>query len=84
MMQLSRISVGTINWPCDLQLSARLTLLIPSYFGPTLYTKGGGGGGEGGHPDLKFCKVLEIPFKVSENTRVVENLLYGMVTMATV
>ena len=59
-----------------------LTLLIPSYFGPTLYTKRG-------HLDpptisstlgctnLKFCKVLEIPFKVSENTRFVKNILYG-------
>ena len=27
--------------------------------------------------NLKFCKVLEIPFKVSENTRFVKNLLYG-------
>ena len=58
-----------------------LTLLIPSYFGPTLYTKGGGGGGEGpsgpptisstlGCTNLKFCKVLE-------NTRFVKDLLYG-------
>ena len=69
-----------------------LTLLIPSYFGPTLYTKGGGGGGRGGkgHLDpptisstldctnLRFCKVLDIiPFQVSENTRSVKNLLYG-------
>ena len=58
-----------------------LTILnIPSYFGPTLYTKGG-------HLDpptisstlgctnLKFGKVFEIPFKVSEITRFVENLL---------
>ena len=46
-------------------------------------------GGGGGHLDpptisstlgctyLKFCKVLEIPFKVSENTRFVKSLLYG-------
>ena len=63
-----------------------LTLLIPSYFGPTLYTKGVGGGG--GHLDpptisstldctnLKFCKVLDIPFKVLENTRFVKNLKF--------
>ena len=65
-----------------------LTLLIPSYFGPTLYTKGGSSRPPG-HLDplnisltisctnVKFCKVLEIPFKVSENTRFVKNLLYG-------
>ena len=59
-----------------------LTLLIPSYFAPTLYTKMGGGG----HLDpptisstldcrnLNFCKVLD---KVSENTRFVKNLLHG-------
>ena len=56
-----------------------LTLLVPSYFGPTLYTK---------TPprtisstldctNLKFFKVLDLPFKVSENTRFVKNLLYG-------
>ena len=27
--------------------------------------------------NLKFCKVLDMPFKVSENTRFVKNLLYG-------
>ena len=27
--------------------------------------------------NLKFCKVLDIPFKISENTRFVKNLLYG-------
>ena len=62
--------------------SACLTLLIPSYFGPTLYTKVG----STGPPiisstlhctSLKFCKVLDIPFKISENTRFVKNLLYG-------
>ena len=50
----------------------------------TLYQ--GGGGGSSGPPtvsstldctNLKFCKVLDIPFKVSENTRFVKNLLYG-------
>ena len=60
-----------------------LTLLIPSYFGPTLYTKGGRSSGPPtisstlGCTNLKFCKVLEISFKVSENTRFVKNLLYG-------
>ena len=53
-----------------------LTLLIPTYLGPTLYTKMGGGGK--GHLDpllshqhlnIKFCKVLEIPFKISEKTK---------------
>ena len=60
-----------------------LTLLIPSYFGPTLYTKEG-------HLDPpphylistwlykpQILQVLEMPFKVSENTRLVKNLLYG-------
>ena len=54
-----------------------LILLIPSYFGPILYTKGG-------YLDpptisltlsctnVKFCKVLEIPFKVSENKKSVK------------
>ena len=67
-----------------------LTLFILSYFGPTLYTNGVIWTP---HPpptppppyylintfctNLKFCKVLEIPFKVSENTRFVKNLLYG-------
>ena len=62
-----------------------LSLLIPNCFGPTLYTKG--------NPlpppppptisptldctNLKFCKVLDIPFKVPKNTRFVKNLLYG-------
>ena len=51
----------------------------------TLYQGGGGGGSSGpltisstlGCTNLNFCKVLEIPFKVSENTRFVKNLLYG-------
>ena len=55
----------------------------------TLYQGGGGGGGERrapGHPtisptlgctNVKLCKVLEIPFRVSENTRFVKNLLHG-------
>ena len=30
-----------------------------------------------GCTNLKFCKVLEIPFKVSENIRFVKNLWYG-------
>ena len=63
-----------------------LALLIPSYFGPTLYTKRGGGGSSGppttisstlSCTNLKFCMVLEMPFKVSENTRFVKNRLYG-------
>ena len=29
------------------------------------------------YTNVKFCKVLEIPFKVSENTRSVKNLLCG-------
>ena len=57
-----------------------LTLLIPSYFGPTLYTNGGYV--EPPPPPtisstfscaiFKFCKILEIPFKVSENKRLVK------------
>ena len=51
----------------------------------TLYQGGGGGGGDLdptisstlGCTYLKFCKVLEIPFKVSENTKFVKNPLYG-------
>ena len=27
--------------------------------------------------NVKFCKVLEIPFKVSENKKLAKNLLYG-------
>ena len=48
-----------------------LTLLIPSYLGPTLYTGGSSGpppptiSSTLGCTNLKFCKVLEIPFKVS-------------------
>ena len=30
-----------------------------------------------GYTNIKFCKLLEIPFKVSENTRFVKNLFYG-------
>ena len=61
------------------------TLLIPRYFGPTLYTKGGRGG-EGiwtpttssifSSTNVKFCTVWEIPFKVLENKRLVKNLSY--------
>ena len=62
-----------------------LTLLIPSYFGPTLYTKDGGGGDLDPSPisstlsctNIKFRRVLEIPYKVSENKRLVKKLLYG-------
>ena len=60
-----------------------LTLRIPSYFGPTLYTRGGLLSGPPtisstlSYTNVKFCKVLEIPFKVSENKRLVKNLLYG-------
>ena len=59
-----------------------LTLLISSYFGPTLYTKRGHLipptiSSTLGCTNVKFCKILEIPFKVSENTRFVKNLLYG-------
>ena len=59
-----------------------LTLLMPSYFGPTLYTQGviwfpPTISSTLGCTNLKFCKVVEIPFKVSENTRFVQNLLYG-------
>ena len=59
-----------------------LTLLIPSYFGPTFYIKGGGSSGPPISStlcctNLKFCKVLQIPFKISENTRFVKSLLYG-------
>ena len=62
---------------CHNKYVLTLTLLIPSYFGRTLYTKG--------PPtisstldctNLKFCKVLDIPFKVSKNTRFVKRLLY--------
>ena len=54
-----------------------LTLPLPNLLVPTPFTKGGGGGG-GGRADLpaisetvalmnvKFCRVLETPFKVSE------------------
>ena len=60
-----------------------LSLLIPSYFGPTLYTRRGGSSGPPTSSstldciNLKFCKVLDTPFKISENTRFVKNLLYG-------
>ena len=61
-----------------------LTLLIPSYFGLTLYTKGGGGvappptiSSTLDCTNLKFCEVLDVTFKVSENARFVKNLLYG-------
>ena len=27
--------------------------------------------------NIKFCEVIEIPFKVLENKRLVKNLLYG-------
>ena len=59
------------------------TLLIPRYFGPTLYTKGGEEGiwtptisSIFSSTNVKFCKVLEIPCKVLENKRLVKNLLY--------
>ena len=51
----------------------------------TLYQVGGGGLSSGpptisstlGCKIVKFCKVLEISFKVSENTRFVKNFYYG-------
>ena len=51
-----------------------LTLLILSYFGPgfiptTSLTLS--------CTNIKFCKVSEIHFKVSENKRLVKNILYG-------
>ena len=58
-----------------------LTLLIPCYFRPTHYIKGG----YLNPPTIsltfsctkvKFCRILEIPFKVLESQRSVENLLY--------
>ena len=63
-------------------VSEKVCLPIPSYFRPTLYTKGGSSGPPTisstlGCTNIKFCKVLEIPFKVSENTRFVKILLYG-------
>ena len=73
---------GNCTFGVQLQnTNAPFTLLIPNY---TLYQ--GGGVWSSGPPtisstlgctNVKFCKVLEIPFKVSENTRFVENLLYG-------
>ena len=65
-----------------------LSVIIQSYFGPTLYTNEGGGGGvsSGLLPyylintwlyKRQILKVLEIPFKVSKHTRLVKNLLYG-------
>ena len=65
-------------------LSSILTLLIPNYFGPTLYDKEGGGYLDPTTISTtlscthgKVCKVLDIPFKVSENKRLAKNLLYG-------
>ena len=67
-------------------INTTLTLPITSYFGPTHYTKGGGGGvisipstisSTLTCTNVKFCKLLEIPFKVSESQRLVENFLYG-------
>ena len=57
------------------------TLLIPSYFGPTPYTNGGVIWTP--YPistwlyKPQILQVLQIPFKVSENTRFAKNLLYG-------
>ena len=42
---VGHFSVGYHHWCCPEDGSNKLNLLIPSYFGPTLYTKGGGGGG---------------------------------------
>ena len=59
-------------------LIPNLTLLIPSYFGPTLYTKGGGGGG---HLDPYLINSWlykpQILQGITENTRFVKNLLHG-------
>ena len=60
-----------------------LTLLIRSYFGPGFIPRG-----EGyldplttsltlSCTNIKFCKVSEIHFKVSENKRLVKNILYS-------
>ena len=48
-----------------------LTLLIPSYFGLTLYTKGGGGGG-GGHLDSPYYLINTWLYK--------PQILQGMIT----
>ena len=77
-----------LSW--NIQISLFYEHFNPSYTKlfrtHTLYQGGGGGGG--GHLDpptisstldctnLKFCKVLDIPFKVSENTRFVKNLKF--------
>ena len=62
-----------------------LTLLIPNHFGLHFIPREG----VSGHPppptisstlsrtNVKFCKVLEKPFKVSENKRSVKDLFYG-------
>ena len=72
--------------PCNLDIlhltSYILTLLVPSYFGPTHYTKGGyldttTTSSTLSCTNVKFCRVLDIFFKVSETQRLVENLLYG-------
>ena len=61
-----------------------LTLLIPSYFGPgfipralylALYPLTTSS--TPSCTNIKFCKVSEIHFKVSENKRLVKNILYG-------
>ena len=60
-----------------------LTLLIPSYFGPGFIPRGEGyldpltTSSTLSCTNIKFCKVSQIHFKVSENKRLVKNISHG-------
>ena len=84
LTQVDNIFFRIVQLLCILDLNPSYTKLFRTH---TLYQGGAGGGGviwtyptissTLGCTNVKFCKVLEIPFKISENTRFVKNLLYG-------